>query len=475
MIKQFKIILITLAVVFTQGCDNDLNELNVDPNSAVNVDPSTLLTTAQYQLYNAMAGTTLNADWGLLMVQYWAQNEYTEDSRYNQDITFFNGYWITFYASIIKELNAAKDLVAAQEVSDDIKTNRNNILNVMLAQAFISLTDGFGAIPFSEAINLDIPLPAYDSQETIYNAVLETLDIASTTFVPSANSFSSGDILYGGDVEKWKNFTNSLMLRYAMRIVDVDPATAATYINKANSSLISSNAENALFTFESSQDRSHPLYQNVAVNNRDDYCVSEYLVSKLTAMNDPRLEKFAKNASGGTIVGMPYGLSDNDATVLKPTTSRPNDAVREATSAHAAMTYAEVQFLLAEAYQRGILSGIAEDAYKSGITASLNQWGITDGTVVDNYIGANAYNAANWKESVGTQKWVAFYMDGYQAWCEWRRLDYPQLAVPATALITSIPVRLPYPLSETQNNSSNLGQITSTPAEMITKVWWDIN
>jgi hypothetical protein len=172
---------------------------------------------------------------------------------------------------------------------------------------------------------------------------------------------------------------------------------------------------------------------------------------------------------------MPYGLSDNDPTVLKPTTSRPNDAVREATSAHAAMTYAEVQFLLAEAYQRGILSGIAEDAYKSGITASLNQWGITDGTVVDNYIGANAYNAANWKESVGTQKWVAFYMDGYQAWCEWRRLDYPQLAVPGTALITSIPVRLPYPLSETQNNSTNLGQITSTPAEMTTKLWWDVN
>ena len=251
--------------------------------------------------------------------------------------------------------------------------------------------------------------------------------------------------------------------------------SAATYINKANSSLISSNAENALFTFESSQDRSHPLYQNVAVNNRDDYCVSEYLVSKLTAMNDPRLEKFAKNASVGTIVGMPYGLSDNDATVLKPTTSRPNDAVREATSAHAALTYAEVQFLLAEAYQRGILSGIAEDAYKNGITASLNQWGITDGTVVDNYIGANAYNAANWKESIGTQKWVAFYMNGYQAWCEWRRLDYPQLAVPAAAELSSIHVKMPYLLSETQNNSRNLGLVTSTPANITTKVWWDVN
>lgn len=472
--KKIKLIIITLALVFAQGCDNNLSELNVDPNAAETVDPSSLLTTAQYALYNAMAGRTINAEWGLLMVQYWAQNEYTEDSRYNQDITFFNSAWINMYTNVLKELDTAKNLVDDQEALVDVKTNRKNILDVMIAQAYINLTDSFGSIPFTEAINSSIPLPQYDSEEIIYKAILELLDNAATTFVTDAGSFSAGDVIFSGDVEKWQKFTNSLMLRYAMRIVDVDLATATTYINKANSNLITSNDENALFVFGSNEDRSNPLYQNAEIDNRDDYCVSEYLVTTLTTMNDPRLEKFAKEASGGTIVGMPYGLSDNAATILKPTSSRPNDAVRQATTPHAAMTYAEVQFLLSEAYQRGILSGNAEDAYNNGITASMNQWDILDATAISDYTAANAYDETNWKKSIGTQKWAALYMNGFQAWCEWRRLDFPLLAVPTAAVLESIPVKMPYPLSETQNNATNLGQITSTPGEMTTKLWWDV-
>ncbi len=260
-----------------------------------------------------------------------------------------------------------------------------------------------------------------------------------------------------------------------MRIFDADLATATTYINKASANLISNNTENALFAFDTSEDRSNPLYRDAVINNRDDFSVSKFLVETLENMNDPRLPKFAKNAVSGTIVGMPYGLSDADATALQPTTSRPNDAVRQATTPHVIMTHAEVQFLLAEAYQRGILSGSAEDAYKAGVTSSMNQWGITDGTVIDDYITSNAYDAANWKSSIGTQKWAALYMNGFQAWNEWIRLDFPQLAVPAAALINTIPVKLPYALSETQSNSANLDTVTTTPAEMTKKVWWDVN
>lgn len=472
--KQIKTILIALSLVFVYGCDNDLSELNVDPNSAVEVDPATLLTAGQYSLYSMMAGRSLNGEWGQLMVQYWAQNEYTEDSRYNQDETFFNGHWSTFYASIIKELTSAKTIVNGQGVSDAIKANRNNILDVMLAQAFINLTDGYGDVPYTEAIS-SVTLPKYDKQELIYRAILESLDNAASTFNSNSNSFEDGDIIYDGDVEKWEKLTNSLMLRYAMRIVDVDVATATTYINKASANLISNNTENALFTFDTSEDRSNPLYRDAVINNRDDFSVSEFLVETLENMNDPRLPKFAKNAVSGTIVGMPYGLSDADATALQPTTSRPNDAVRQATTPHVIMTHAEVQFLLAEAYQRGILSGSAEDAYKAGITSSMDQWGITDTTVIDDYITANAYDAANWKSSIGTQKWAALYMNGFQAWNEWRRLDFPQLAVPAAAIINTIPVKLPYALSETQSNSANLDMVTTTPADMTKKVWWDIN
>jgi len=473
-IKKYGLMLMSVALL-TQ-CDDNLTDLNVDPNSAVTVAPSTLLTTAQYYFYNTTQGVTVNADWGQLMVQQWAQTEYTEDSRYNQDINFFNGTWSTMYASVLKELDAAKTLVEGQDLSADIINNQKNIIDVMSSQVFAFLTDGFEKVPYTEAIG-ENSLPKYDSQEVIYKGILETLENAANTFSVSSPSFTSGDIIYNGDVSKWIKLTNSLMLRYAMRIADVDLATATRYINLASSNLISSNDENALFTFETSLVRSNPLYRNYTPldGNRDDYAVSEYLVNTLTSLGDPRLAKFAKNASSGSIVGMPYGLSDNDATVLKPDVSRPNDNVRSATTPHVIISYAEVQLLLAEAYQRGILTGNAATAYANGVTASMNYWGITDAAAIATYVSNNAYDAANWKMSIGTQKWVALYMNGFQAWNEWRRLDYPQLSAPAAAIINSIPVRMPYPLSETTSNASQLELVTTNPNDMQTKVWWDVN
>jgi hypothetical protein len=473
-IKIYSLVLLSVALFYK--CEDNLSDLNVDPNAAVTVAPSTLLTTAQYNFYNSTQGVAINADWGQLMVQQWSQTEYTEDSRYNQDITFFNGTWSAMYASVLKELYAAKALVEEQDLSAGIITNQKNILDVMTTQVFAFLADGFGEVPYTEAIS-DNSLPSYDSQEVIYKGILATLENAATSFSASSTSFSSGEIIYNGDVAHWTKLTHSLMLRYAMRIVDVDPVTADKYIKLAATNLISSNAENALFTFQSSLARANPLFKNNSPlsGNRDDYAVSEYLVSTLTNMGDPRLGMFAKAASSGNIIGMPYGLSDNDATVLKPSVSRPNDGVRSATTPHVIISFAEVQFLLAEAYQRGNLSGDAANAYANGVTASMNYWGIDDSAAIAGYITSNSYNAANWKESIGTQKWVALYMNGFQAWNEWRRLDYPILTVPVAAQLTSIPVRMPYPLSETQSNAEQLGLVTSTPANMTSKVWWDVN
>jgi len=467
-----------LSVALLSKCDDNLTDLNVDPNSAVSVAPSTLLTTAQYNFYNTTHGVTVNADWGQLMVQQWSQTEYTEDSRYNQDVNFFNVTWSDMYASVLKELYAAKTLVDGQkeEKGQAITNNKKNILDVMSTQVFAFLADGFDQVPYTEAIG-ENSLPAYDSQEVIYKGILATLENAANTFSASAPSFTSGEIIYNGDVSHWIKLTNSLMLRYAMRIADVDPATASKYVTLASSNLITSNAENALFTFESSLARANPLYKNNTPldGNRDDYAVSEYLVETLTNMGDPRLAEFAKVSTSGDIKGMPYGLSDNDATVLKPVVSRPNDNVRSATSPHVIISSAEVHFLLAEAYQRGMLSGDAAATYAAGVSESMNYWGISDSAAIAGYVQNNPYNAANWKESIGTQKWVALYMNGFQAWNEWRRLDYPSLSAPAAAVINTIPVRMPYPLSETQSNSSQLEKVTSKPADLQTKVWWDVN
>lgn len=471
-IKQ--IFLMLFALISIASC-SDFGDLNVDPNSATQVSPSTLLSRAQYSLFNRIHGINLNADLGMLMVQYWAQNEYTEDSRYGFETTFFNTSWEILYTEVLTELETSRKLIELEDISDAIKANQKGIVDVMKVYTFMILTDGFGAVPYSQAINTEYSLPAYDSQETIYNGMLSTLSSASSSFSESSPSFSSGELIYNGDIAKWKKFTNSLILRLAMRIADADQATAAQYISAASTNLISSNDDDALFVFDSAPDRSNPLWQNVVQNSRDDYCVSEYLVNTLKNKNDPRLAKFAKESAGGGIVGMPYGLSDNDATLLKPTTSRPNDNVRAATSPSSIISNAEVKFLLAEAYQRGFITGNANEAYADAIEASMNYWGITDESAIDAYTSAQAYDATNWKQSIGEQKWIALYMNGYEAWAEWRRLDYPLLAVPSAALTASIPTKLPYPNSEVSNNSTELGKVTSSPEAITTKLWWDKN
>ncbi|NNL91593.1 MAG: SusD/RagB family nutrient-binding outer membrane lipoprotein [Saprospiraceae bacterium] len=170
--------------------------------------------------------------------------------------------------------------------------------------------------------------------------------------------------------------------------------------------------------------------------------------------------------------GKPYGLNDADAFALKSVTSRPSARVRDAAAPHVIIDWAEVAFLLAEAMERGYTSGNAADMYNAGVESSMAYWGYDDAS---GYLANNPYDAANWKESIGYEKWVAFYMNGPQAWAEWRRLDAPSLAVPAAASNPSIPVRLPYPISEETNNGNSLDAATSDANDLNGKVWWDVN
>lgn len=475
---KFIVAFALLAFPFT-SCDNEaLVELNVDPNNPVSVPPVNLVTQAEYSLNDLLWSRGLNFEWSMLMVQHFAQNEYAEESRYTVDGNNFNTQWSTIYAGVLNELKIAREMIEANEgIATERKTNQLAIIDILTTYAFQNLTDLYGAVPFSQALNsVDSPLPAYDSQQEIYTNLLSMMSSAVSSINESAPSFDSGELIYGGDMSLWKKLGNSLLLRMAMRVVDVDSGLASQYITSAaGGSLISSNAENAVFVFGADANIANPMYRDAIIGTRDDFAVTDVLVNTLTDLGDPRLEQFAKPNPSGNIVGMPYGLTDGEAFALKSTTSRPNDALREATAPAVIMDYAEVQFLLAEAYERGIVSGDAAAAYAEGISASMMYWGISDDAAIDAYVAANAYDAGNWKESIGTQKWIAFYMNGPQAWAEWRRLDYPVLEVPAAATNDVIPVRLPYPVDEQTRNASSLSEVTSTPNDMSTKLWWDVN
>lgn len=474
--KLYKLIFAS-ALFFTAviSCD-DFGDLNVDPNSATAVDPSNLVSYAQFIMYDRIHGRALNMEHGKLMVQHWSQNEYAEESRYQFSPGVANNAWFDFYTDVLKELEVAKELIEAQSIAENVKTNQKAIIDILKVNAYMLLTDTFGDIPYSQAINNEFESPAYDAQEAVYSGMMSTLQSAATSIDPNAPSFSSGDIIYNGSISHWKRFAHSLLLRMALRVSDASPSLASQYAAVAASDLITSHADEPRFIFDSAPDRSNPMWRDKVLGSRDDFCISDVLVSVLNDLNDPRLAMFADPAPGNTqIVGMPYGLDDNSASVLKSSTSRPHADLLANTAHHVIVSLSEVKFLLAEAYQRGILTGNAETAYNEAVTASMQYWGITDAAAIEGYLTANAYDEANWKASIGLQKWISLYTSGTEAWAEWRRLDQPVLTPSVNGVIPTIPVKLNYPQSEEDSNGSNLGAVSSDPTSLIQKVWWDVN
>lgn len=457
--------------ILLTSCGDGLEELNIDPSNPTAVPASGLVTKAQQSLFSNAQGRNLNAEWGKLMTQQWAQNEYCEESRYEVGVSTFDGTWSNLYANVLFELKTAKGLIAEDAtLTEGVRKNQIAIIDILSGYAYQLLTDGFGDIPFSQALNsVEYPNPAYDSQEVVYKGILDLYSNAVASLDASSGSFSKGENVFNGDVEAWKRLGNSLLLRAAMRVSNKNEAMAKEYLGKISGDLITSNTQNGTYVFDANPEVANPLWIDANQNNRDDFCVSELLINRLKDFNDPRLTAYAAPTATGEYVGMLYGLADAAATELKNKTSRPNVALRSATTPHIIMDFAQVNFLLAEAYQRGLLTGDAEASYNAGVLASMEYWGV-DGA---GYLAANKYDAANWEKVLGEQKWLALYTDGYEAWSEWRRLGYPELSAPEAAVQNTIPVRLPYPLSEDTGNGKALGAVTSNPGDLNAPLWWD--
>ncbi|MDX1685285.1 MAG: SusD/RagB family nutrient-binding outer membrane lipoprotein [Saprospiraceae bacterium] len=477
-IKYIRLSALALLVLAMSACSDDLVELNVDPNNPTDVPASNLFTQGTYLYFDNVHSRTLNAEWGMLMVQHWAQNEYTEEQRYDVDGNDYDFVWNEYYAESLNELKTAREFVVNDEnLTETQRANQLACIDIMMAQVYQSVTDSWGDIPYTQALDgLNFPNPAYDSQESIYNSLLSSLDNAVNSIDESVAGFAIGDPIYEGDMSKWKAFGASLMLRMAIRVSDVDDATASEYAGKAGPNVISSMDQNAIFNFSEEPALANPNWEDVVLNTRDDFCVTEGLVQTLRDMGDPRLEVFAKPNNSGDIVGMPYGLTDGAAFALKDISSRPTDLVRQKTSPHLTMDLAQTNFFRAEAVERGYMSGDAEAMYNAAVRASMNMWGITDDAAIDDYLANNPYDSGNWQQSIGVQKWIHLYTNGLEAWAEWRRLDYPELDPSADAVgISEIPKSLPYPTDEQTRNGSSLSDVTGNPDDLTNRMWWDVN
>lgn len=487
--------LLCVAVLFS-GCD--LTEINEDPNASSDARPDYLFTNATKDIAETYWGDFTLGRFGNIYAQYWTQNQYTAEDRYlfpQQRAGVLNGMWGDYYLAI----NDLQEIIRLNENSPDAAAvygdTGNQVAMAMLMQAWTYhvMTDIWGPIPFEEAVaGSDNAVPAYNSQEEVYNGLLTMIDDALGRINTDAAGLG-GDLIFDSDMTQWALFGNALKLRIATRMVEADRATAAPAISEAFSAMEAlggaEDYEGAYQAFDSSPPYQNPIFENYEINGRDDWAVTENLLGYMGDNNDPRQSAYATSVDGA-FVGYPYGLEEGQAQARysEGGFSRPGSAVTAPDSPSYLLLQDEVYFALAEAAQRGIISGDAAALYESGIRSSMDFWGVSDQAAIDAYVDAVPYNASDWRQVLGEQKWVALYMQGVQGWSEWRRLDFEGLVdtpvggaeVELPGLDPEVAVRLPYPTDESNLNGANLDEgidlLTGSEGDsQATKLWWDVN
>jgi hypothetical protein len=491
--KSIKNITQLLLVTCITACTGDFEEINKDPNGAADVSSSQLLTNAQFNFSNNITDEWNNGRFGMYYAQYWSSTYYTEESRYQIRETVNQTMWNTFYTDVLYELQELQKLERVSQRPGF--ENRIAISEIIKTLTFHFLTDIYGGpIPYKEALDPDVVTPKYDSGEEVYLGMLASLEEQVKVLDDAQPGYTSGDVVYDGDVARWKKFANSLRLRVALRMIDAKPAEATEAIKKAldpaNGGIISTQEESALFTWLSAAPNNNPLNESFKV--RVDFSMSKPFIDHLKLYTDPRLPVFARPLlNTNNYVGEVYGLNkgSGNSNGDRTTVSLPGDYAIGAEAPTIWLDLAEVKFMLAEIAARGLnvgLKGTAEQYYSEGITASMQSAGVGN-TAFTDYLKKVPYNAAKWKDCIGTQKWIAMYTQGIQGWLERLRLDFKDpytgkaiFALPAAGSLDSdvkdVSTRMSYPLTEVSLNGAHYNAALERLGGRNTKAvksWWD--
>lgn len=509
--KIFNYCLLLLLSVNIASCDKGLEGLNKNKVDPTTVDPVLLLNNAvintsfptKTQIYEmTIVQQMVTPNGGVL-----AGGNFNQDSR---DVTGAP-VWAVYYQNVIKYTH---DVITKTKDAPD-RANLYNMARIWQAYTFMILTDTYGAIPYTEGgagYTDQVFYPKYEQQDEIYPKLIQELTDASAGLDASAKVESS-DILYAGNITQWKKFGYSLLLRAGMRLSKVNASTAQTVVQAAFAGgVITDNADDAYMRHDAN-------YQNpagVMLNSTEAanwYLVNSF-VDTLKNNNDPRLSAIAVRYKGATSgpsqtvdkastapadqIGMPMGY-DNGTIVARAT----GDGLasfydysqvdrRRLAKTNAPMffvTAAQTQLLLAEAKFRGwIATGTPAEYFANGIKAHMDQMAMYDGASAipgadrDAYIAAHPLDAGKELQEINTQYWIASFLNGPEAFANFRRTGYPALApnpygqpnnpdVPNGTFIR----RIGYPTSELSVNTANVNAAIATmgPDKLSTRLWWD--
>ncbi len=464
--KNIKIWLLLLCVGFSSaGCDKDFDEINTNPNKPEEVPLTNILISGITQGVRRIHGASFDMTYAGLWAQQYAKIQYIDEDWYAYRPDAMDIHWQGLYAGPLSDL---QDILNRAPNPSNMRA----AAMVMRAYYFGVITDMWGDVPYSEALSIDrVITPKYDSQADIYAALISELRTAASMFDANGDALGAGDVIYAGDVNKWKKFANSLRARLLNRAKHKNAAFATELQTLLSNpaDLIASNDENAQMSYlDATTDGANPLYSNKYNDARNDHATSATMVTILTG--DPRLPVYAELNDAGIYKGQPNGTTEP---VPFTSISAIGAAFRDDPSAPSVlMTYAEVLFIIAEANGN-------KQAYLDGIAASCAQHGVTADA---GFLAAKgAEYDANALDAVITQKWVALFGNGAEAFTEFRRTGFPNeiMEVPLSDYPgEGVPRRFPYAtISESGNNKANLeaaiqAQHIDASGLFGDKMWW---
>lgn len=472
-----KYLIIAASLFSLASCTKDISSYNEQTKAAADVPGYTLFSNGLRHLTYGLTTPNVNRNVLRMTVQHWTTTSYAGEPRYDFDTRNITGlWWDRMNRDVLSNLNAAKANIAKDGLMTEVvKKNQTAITDIVQVYTWMTLVNSFGDIPYTEALNSDNLFPKYDDAKTVYEDLFKRLDDDITALDPTAAGMpATADLLYGGSVAGWVKFANALKVKMAMTYADVDGSKAKTAFEAAENKSFASASDNAVFKFLTTTPYTNPLWEDLVQSNRQDFIACKTFMDVLNNLHDPRKSQFFKASKAGEWIGGIAGTVPQDFESF----ASASEKLKTKDLPALVIDYVEMEFYRAEAAERGYtVSGTAEQHYNNAITASIIYWG---GSTADAaaYLAqpevAYATAQGDWKQKIGTQKWIALYNRGVEGWTEIRRLDYPTLPAP-TAALSGFPNRYKYPAIEQQLNPANYKAAAAAIGgdKVETKLFWD--
>jgi len=476
------ILILIIPVLFSSTACKKYLDVNQTPNNPTSVPPGTLLPTTTVALAFANANDLDRVT--SVIVQHLAG---TGSQALDYDVYKLEGYFDNQWNLELYN-GAVNNLVIIINKFGDANPAYGGIAKLELAYAYSMLTDLWGDVPYSQAgQGLKFLTPRFDKQQDIYqgnaaDSIQSLFDLVKSGLAdldkPGVLNPGKDDLVYGGDLSKWKRMGNTLLLKLAIQISNPNPALAKSTIDAVitGNNYINSNALDFEVPFGTAVGNQNPLYTFNNVNRTTDQMLSARLLALSRSLNDTvRLGKYFTKPTGNFVA------YENGSTAVAPalaTRSKYNTFLTGTTGEAPVrlLTFAQVNFILAES---ALILGTAGDAntyYQAGIKANMQKIGMTTAEI-NQYFTDNptvvtlAGTTEDKRKQIITQKYIAWIGNGIEAFNDYRRTGYPVLALASNAAGQNpnvIPTRLTYPNGEIQRNPNTPNPAPHTDV----KLWW---